>query len=63
VQSLSGSSYFITFIDDFSRFVVVKLIRTKDQALPMFIKLVMADWWLYNFDISLVQFEMSQINV
>jgi hypothetical protein len=33
------------------------------SAIFTLLELVMADWWLYNFDISLVQFEMSQINV
>ena len=31
-----GNRYFITFIDDCSRFTYVYLMRTKDQAFDMF---------------------------
>lgn len=31
-----GNRYFITFIDDYSRFTHVYLLKTKDQAFEMF---------------------------
>jgi hypothetical protein len=31
-----GKRYFITFIDDFSKYTYIHLIRTKDEALNMF---------------------------
>ena len=33
---LGGASYFVTFIDDYSRKVWVFLLKTKDQVLDMF---------------------------
>ena len=36
--SRGGKAYFITFIDDFSRYAKVYLLRTKDEAEEMFLK-------------------------
>ena len=34
--TMSGKRYFITFIDDYSRFCYVYLLSSKDEALVMF---------------------------
>ena len=34
----SGKKYYITFIDDFSRYTMVYLLRSKDEAFEMFLK-------------------------
>jgi hypothetical protein len=36
ICDLSGKRYFITFIDDLSKYAYIYLIRTKDEALDMF---------------------------
>ena len=36
VESIGGSRYFITFIDNYSRFVVTYAMKTKDEALDKF---------------------------
>ena len=36
VESIGGSRYFITFIDDYSRFVVTYTMKRKDEALDKF---------------------------
>lgn len=36
--SKGGSKYIVTFIDDYSRYVVVKLMKTKDEVLEKFIE-------------------------
>ncbi|CAH9120743.1 unnamed protein product [Cuscuta epithymum] len=38
VQSFSGASYFVTFIDDYSRKVWVHALKTKDQVLDKFME-------------------------
>jgi len=38
-KSLGGASYFLLVVDDFSRFMWVELLRTKDQALECFKKI------------------------
>lgn len=35
-QTLGGSRYFVTFIDDYSRNIWVYTLRTKDQVLDVF---------------------------
>ena len=35
--SFNGARYFLTFIDDYSRFTVVKLLKTKDEVMQHFI--------------------------
>jgi Reverse transcriptase (RNA-dependent DNA polymerase)/gag-polypeptide of LTR copia-type/Integrase core domain/GAG-pre-integrase domain len=37
VESIGGSSYFITFIDDYSRYIVIKTMKSKDEALKHFL--------------------------
>ena len=37
--SFNGARYFLTFIDDYSRFTVVKLLKTKDEVMQHFIRL------------------------
>ena len=46
-----------------NRIIYFDILTLSKLYFDIFNHLVMADWWLYNFDISLVQFEMSQINV
>jgi transposase InsO family protein len=36
VRSISGGLYFLTFIDDCSRYIILYIISTKDQALENF---------------------------
>jgi hypothetical protein len=36
VTSISGELYFLTFIDDYSRYITVYVIRTKDEAIEKF---------------------------
>ena len=36
--SKEGKKYYLTFIDDFSRYTRVYLLRTKDEAKEMFLK-------------------------
>ena len=40
VESVGGSRYFITFVDDYSRFVTVYMLKTKDEALNKFMEFV-----------------------
>src|SRR6202034_1879402 len=37
VESIGGCSYFITFIDDYSRYIVVKTMKLKSEALKHFL--------------------------
>ena len=37
-ETIGGSHYFMLIVDDFSRWMWVYVIKTKDQALPMFAK-------------------------
>jgi len=37
VMSTSGKNYFVTFINDFSRYTKVYLIKHKDEAFEMFL--------------------------
>jgi len=36
-MSIGGKNYFVTFIDDFSRYTKVYLIKHKDEAFDMFL--------------------------
>lgn len=36
IETRGGKRYFITFIDDYSKYTYVYLIRTKDEAFPKF---------------------------
>ena len=42
VTSLGGSRYFVTFIDDFSRFVTAYIMKSKDEAFDKFVEFVIA---------------------
>ena len=35
-KSISGSVYFISFIDDYSKFIVITFLKAKNQALSAF---------------------------
>jgi hypothetical protein len=35
-RSISGGLYFLTFIDDYSRYITAYVIRTKDEAVESF---------------------------
>ena len=57
VPSIGGSRYFVTFIDDYSRYVTVHLMKTKDESFDKFVEYVVQ--CENTFGVKLGDFELD----
>ena len=55
VPSISGSRYFITFIDDYTQYLVTYMMKNKDEALPKFKEYVAMAETLFGYKVIKVR--------
>ena len=57
IESVGGSRYFVSFIDDYSRYVTVYAMKTKDEALDRFVDFALAAENKFGMRMKNFQFE------